>query len=316
MSAAIKQMTQPYPKYVPVLIGAVEELVSQRELRNKYETNRSIKTWSAWFLLKSLTTSGKIQRWRKQTTYLLKWLQMSERSFYRRLDEMIDLKIVTLEDDDIILVSYRDAAKILDIPYSGLLNIPYNPENHGGKQIFQYFLRVEEFRYQQERQLSALLYHLDKNPLLKNDLHLLLVKYGADGQQLQRDACYFQERLLKLQMLLFKEGSDILQYILTHRADINRSVSRIQKNHAYKAKQSVSYLKACMIKLKLILVEKKCVHSKDRSRIYIPEGPKKRDGYKWINKTKETAWFLTDQIRFMYELERRKTGEQSGRKAA
>jgi hypothetical protein len=317
MPAVLKHITQSVPRFVPVITGAAEELVGHRELRNKYHTNRSIKTWSCWFLLKSLTSSGKIQRWRTQREFLFEWLQMNEKTFYARLKEMTQLQLITVdEEENIHLVSYDKAAQILEVPYIGLTNIEYNPEKYGGKQVFQYFLRAEEFRYQQQRQRSALLYYLDKNPLLKNDLHLLMVKYGADGQQLQISGSYFQERLLLLQMRSFKEGSDILQYILTHRADINRGVSRIKDNHNYKSTQSVSYMKKRMLKLQVITITKKKVESSERSRLYIPDGDKKKDGYKYVRRTRQTVWFLTDQISFAYEISKRKTGAGSSCKAA
>jgi hypothetical protein len=316
MTASLKHISLLTPTQVPVITGAAEVLVSQRELRTTYQTNRSIKTWSAWFLLKALTTSGKIQKWRSQKTFLLHWLQMNERTFYRRLEEMQQLDLVTVENENIQLASYEKAAGILEIAYTTLTHIQYNPDEQKGKQIFRYFITAEEFRFQQQRQLNALIYHLDKNPLLKNDLHFLMVKYGADGQQLQKSASYYQERLLKLQMQMFKEGSDILSYVLTHRADINRGVNRIKDNHNYKSTQSACYLKKVMAKLNIISITKKKVESANRARIYIPDGDKKRDGYKYCKRTKQTVWFLTDQISFAYEATIKKTGEVEKRKVA
>jgi hypothetical protein len=317
MTASLKHINLQTPSHVPVLTGAAEVLVSHRELRTTYHTNRSIKTWSTWFLLKALTTSGKIQKWRSQKTFLFHWLQLNERTFYRRLEELTDLQLLSVDDEENIhLASYQKAADVLEIHYTTLTHIQYNPDEQKGKQIFRYLLTAEEFRFQKNRQLNALLYKLDKNPLLKNDLYFLLVKYGADGQQLQNSAAYYQERLLKLQMQLFKEGSDILQYVLTHRADINRGGNRIKENHNYKSTQSVTYLKKVMAKLNIITITKKKVDSANRARIYIPDGDKKRDGYKYCKRTKQTVWFLTDQISFAYEAFTKKTGEAEKRKTA
>lgn len=316
-------MTQQIPNEVPVLIGAAEELVTHRELRNKYQTNRSIKTWSVWFLLKALTKSGKLQQWRKQLTFLLSWLQCNERTLYSRLHEMEALELISIDEKgNINLISYEKAAAILDIPWCGTKSVPYNPSKYEGNQIFQYLLRAEEFRYQQNRQLEALTYHLDNNPSLKNNLHVLLVQQGADSQRLFKDPRYYQQRLLQLQLQLFKEGSEILAYVCTHRADINRGVAAIQNNHGYKSAQSASYLKKRMFQLGVIRVEKICVESKVRSRLYVPvaaankEGRRDRDGYKWISATKRTALFLTDQITFAYEMPDEKRGETKGAKAA
>jgi hypothetical protein len=301
---------------IPVLIGSPQELVRRRSLVNKYETNREIKIWATWFILKAFTTSNKIQNWRSQKNLILAFVQMNEKSFYARLKQLVEYKLIEMEDNDIHLVSFEKAADILGIAYTGTYFIHFNPLNYAGKQVFRYLVTAEEFKFQKLRQLNALTYNLDKNPLLKNDLHFLLVKYGADGQQLQKSAAYYQERLLKLQMQMFKEGSDILHYVLTHRADINRGVNRIKENHAYKSTQSASYLKKVMAKLNIITILKKKVESANRARIYIPDGPRKKDGYKYCKRTKQTVWFLTDQISFSYEASNKKTGEGEKRKAA
>jgi DNA-binding transcriptional ArsR family regulator len=305
---------------VHILDGACEFLVAERQLRNTYETNREVKYWATYFLLKAITTSGDIQNWRSQRQLILPFLQMNEPTLYSHLKALKQRGLLTIDRQfNIHLASFRRAAEILEIPYAGTVAIPYNPFRHEGKQVFQYFLRAEEFRYQQDRQLSALTYHLDKNPLLRNDLLLLLTRRGANQQRLLKDAKYLQERLLDMQMQSFKHGSEILEYVFTLRADINRSIDRIKKNHAYRSARSVSYLKQRMIALKVIKVEKVCVESKVRSRIYVPD-PKARkglrDGYKWIDPKKETAWFLTDQIKITYEPIHKRFRQDLEKKAA
>lgn len=311
-----KVVSISYPSHVPVTIGLPEALVMRRELRNTYETNRDIKTVSAWLLLKALTQSNQLKAWRKQKDYVLTWLQMSERTFYCYLAEMIRLGLVESVDaaHNIFLVSYEKAAAALDVPYSGQYLVPYNPLSNEGKQTFQYILRAEEFRKEQERQLDALHYHLNNNPTLRNTLHTLLVQRGADAQRLFKDGRYFQERLLQLQLQCFREGSEILDLVFERRADINRGVTSIQKAHSYKAKTSVSYMKKRMWELKIITVDKKKAESEKRSRLYIPDGNgTKRDGYKWVGRTGRTVLFLTDQINFNYATT---TAKKQGRRAA
>lgn len=317
MTAIVKHIDD-YPAFVPILNGAPQALVAHRELRGQYvtkggegyQTNRSIKTWSTYFLLKALTTSGKIQNWTssKQKERLLTWCQCNENTFRLRLKEMEDLDLIGIEEASkysrhINLSSYEKAAEILDIPFSGTTKIKYSPYDTQGKQVFRFFITAEEFRSEQTKQLEALTYWLNKNLSLKNELHLMLLKFGADDKQLRKPE-YYQQRLLALQMQLFKEGSDILSYVFSRRADINRSVNLIKEHHTYKSKQSVSYLQRRMAKHKVINVQKICVESKVRSRLYIPDGlDKRRDGYKWLDKKGVTAWFLTCQISFNYELQ-------------
>jgi hypothetical protein len=324
----ITNITNEYPKQVPVLVGAARMLVAQRELRGDYvkdgqliarkrksesyyekrkggyQTNRDIKAWSCFFLLKALTTSGHISEWTKQKDTLLTWVQCNENTFRRLLARLKELELCTINQSrHISLTSYEKAAAILGIEYNGTFNIKYNLDAQQGKQIFQFLLRGEEFRSEQQRQLEALMYYLNKNPNLKNDLTLMLLKFGADDKLLH-NAAYFQQRLLMLQIQSFKNGSDLLSYIFSRRADINRSCNRIAEHHNYKHAQSVSYLKKRMAFLKLIAVQKILQESVTRSRLFIVDGHDKPiDAYKWLGKKKTTALVLTDQITFNYDIQ-------------
>ena len=294
---------------VAVLAGACEVLVSHRETRNRYQTNRSIKTWATYFLLKSLTKSGILRDWTSQKQSILSYCKMTENCFRARLAELQQLRLITLQKNrSIKLTSFETAADILGIPYDGTIKIEYN-ENLPGKQIFQYFLRAEEIRSNQHRQLKALWYYAGKQPLLKDALILMLKQQlGSDEKELQKNVTYFQQQLLQLQQNAFKEGSPLLEIIHTFRADINRSVQGMQNHHSYKSKQSVSYMKKVMKKTGIITVHKICIESESRARLYVPatSGTRRRDAYKYIAARKTTAWFLTDQIDFNFNTEQLK----------
>lgn len=292
--------------HVAVLRGAPQLLCAERHLRQKYCTNRDIKYWSTYFLLKSITGSGVIQDWRQQRCFILSYVQMAESTFYRQLATLQELKLLTVDDNyNIHLASYKDAAAIMGLYYEGLIHIPYNPLKHAAKQIFQYFLRAEDIRHNQHRQLDALIYYLYNNPPLRYTITLALVKMGAVEARLLKDKHYLQERLLALQKAVFRHGSDILETVFSLRADVNRGVRCIQRQHDYKSKSSVSYMKRKLFNLKLCSVKKESVESKCKVRIYVPDEAspgKQRDGYKWLRKKLATLWVLTDQINVSYEL--------------
>lgn len=292
---------------VPVLSGAEKVLCAERELRNKYCTNRAIKTWATYFLLKSLTTSGVIQNWQAQKN-LLAFLHMSRNTFKARLDEMEALKLCTCEGivrpsgklvgERIVLTSYEKAADILDIPFEGTTDIYYN-EKLPGNQIFQYYLRAAEIAGNQIRQLEALNYYLEKNPLIREQLFALLVQQmGADGFRLQQSGLYVQQQLLLLQKKAFREGSEVADIINAFRADINRCAATIRDHHCYKSIVSVGYMKRKLQKLQLVSIGKETIESQCRARLYITDRATgaKRDGYRWLKRQKATAWQLTDQV--------------------
>lgn len=313
---------------VKILKGAPDALVSCRELRGHYctkpgqkgyETNREIKIWSVFFLLKAMTTAPFITNWRKQRPLLFTWLQMDEKTFYSFLTQLKKKNLITVDRMfNIHLASWEQAAHILDCFDSSLLTIPFNPYKHEGKQVFQHFLRSEEILSNQTLQHDTLMDKLDKNSSLRDDLLLLMSRQGADRQRLSEDRVYYRERLLQLQLRLFKEGSDLLDYSFTFRADINRGVKKIKEHHKYKSAQSVSYMKRRLAKHGIITIKKVKIVSEARARIYIPHEEKEnsfRDGYKWFKDQKQTALILSDQITLNYERPKRMQREPVKRAA-
>jgi hypothetical protein len=314
MPGKVRNIKPQYAQWIPVILGSPMDMVSRRQLVHKYEVNREIKYWSTWYLLKTFTTSSYIQHWIKQKNFLLTFLQMNECTFRAHLKWLSDKTLLTVDKKSktIRMASYEHAAEVMDIYYEGTYTIQYDHTrkqlDHYGrpvapKQSFQYLLRAEEIERRKEISLNALIRKLEENPKLLNDLIFLMTKEGCDINRVHTDPKYFQERLLELQKKYFKQGSDLLAYVFTLRADINRGVKKIQQHHGYKSQQSVSYMKRRMFKLGIIEVQKFCIKSNARSRIYIPdeESGGEREGYKWLKGEKRTALFLCDQIEAKYE---------------
>jgi hypothetical protein len=308
MFAAVPNTDQDlfFPQSVRILRGCSTELVGRRSRIAEYETNNEIKYWATWFLLKGLSDSGCIKQWTKQKPFILNWVKMRERTFRTQLSWLVKERLLMIDKHthSIRLVSYYKAAQILGIEYRGVYSINYEPNKYNGKQSFRFFLIAEEFRYHQQQQSAAIMLKLDNNPALRKDLICLLTKEGCDNNRLQTQPDYFIERLLQLQIRFFKDGSDILAYVFTLRADTNRGVKKIQKDHNYRSPQSVSYLKRCMFRRGIIKVQKICVESSCRSRIYFrnKQTGSHEEGYKWLATSKNTAFFLCDQVKMNYEV--------------
>lgn len=287
------------PIHIKILTGAAAELVTRRALVNKYETNRAIKTWAHFFLLKSLTSSGIIKAWTKQKAHLLQFTKMNENSFRTRLQEMKALGLCTISNQrTITLTSFENAAQILGIEFTGTHSIEYKKDTDAN-QIFQYQLRGDDIRQNQLDQRTELLRKVNKNPLLKSQLIILMQQaFGVTEKQLRQNS-FFQEKLLQLQIQSFQHGSTLYDIIHSLRADINRSVKGMQTHHHYKSASSVSYMKKVMAKYGLVKIEKKTIDSDTdvRSRKKLPGG---MDGYKWISHKKTTAWVLCDQLSLTY----------------
>ncbi len=285
---------------VPVLTGAPEILVARRELRNKYYTNRDIKTWSAYFILKSLTTSSIIKEWTKQSGDLESVLQCNEKTLRARLAHMAGIGLCQLSKrtKNITLVSYQKAAELLDIKYEGTTTIFYDTATHKGCQVFQYLIRVDEIQNAKLKQLKALNYHITKNPLLKESLMQEMERYFNDDRKKLENGVFFQQRLYQLQTISFKEGSAIYEIIHHRRADINRGVKGIQNDHAYKGLSSVSYMKNVLVKYNLVTVKHNVVESKERNRVSFLTCDRSTNEKqsKWNKHNKSTLMVFCDDI--------------------
>ena len=312
---------------VAVLRGAAEELVQLREQcgnyvgntgfikrkkysekynknrrKDGYQTNKAIRYWSTWFLLKSTNKSGLIKNWIHQKEFLLPFCKVTETTFRSHLKELIRLKLIFISSDySITLTSYEKAASILGIDYNGTYTIKYDT-HHENKQAFQYLLRAEEMRNNQQMQLDALCFKADKNPLIKEWLMPIFAKDGYSSVQLEKDPKLFQALLFKLQQQAFVHGSEIYDIIHALRADVNRGVNKIKDDHNYLSAQSASYLKSVMIKQAIIEVEQKFLVSHHRCRLYVPKADSEQYGkeaYKYLPHQKKTGWRVTDQVKIL-----------------
>jgi hypothetical protein len=290
---------------IPVLIGAADELVTRRAKKNVYHVNPELKYWATWFLLKSFTTSGRIQAWNKQKKELLEFLRMSDGSFRNQLYKLQQLKLISIDksavgrDRDITLTSYKEAAAILGIIYKGTELIEYKPSSYANEtQVFRYLLAASEIVSNQQLQLDELYRKFQKNCSgHTTEILLQLKQIGADTQRCTTDKQYLQQQLLKLQKIVFREQSEMASVTFSLRADVNRSCKKLAADHNYAHAQSASFIKKKLEKLGACKIEKVRVHSEARTRLYVPSADgRRRDGYKWIKGSKVTAWFLCDQI--------------------
>lgn len=290
---------------VSVLIGAADYLVQQREKKNVYNVNQPLKYWATWFLLKTFTTSGRLQAWNKQKQELLSLLRLSDGTFRRQLDQLKAAGLIRVEkslvgrDKDISLVSYREAADIMGIPFKGTTIIDYKPLTYKNEtQVFRYLIVAQEVESNQQLQLDELHRKFQKNLSgCTTEIQLQLKQIGSDMKRIATDKQYLQQELLKLQKIVFRDRSGLAEVVFSLRADVNRSCNTWADHHGYAAGQSASFLKKKLQNIGVAKVEKVFVRSDERTRLYVPCTTKgRRDGYKWIKGLKSTVWFLCDQI--------------------
>lgn len=297
---AIRVINEQETYLVPLLLGAADHLVSLREKKNVYNVNPHLKYWATFFLLKTISSSGVIHNWNKQKHFLLQYLRLSDGTFRSQLSTLKKLGLI--EDykasRSIILCSYKNAAHIMGIEYKGECQVEYKPNTYNNEtQVFRYILVAQEVESNQDHQLTELYRKFQKNLSGKaTDILSALRQLGYTDEAL-RSPQQFQQALLRLQKIVFRDKSGLADVAFSLRADINRSVRTWAKHHGYAHAQSASFLKNKFRKLKIADIKQECINSNNRCRLYfIDEEGNKRDGYKWNKKALQTAWRLCDQV--------------------
>ncbi len=298
---AIRSLYERDTYLVPVLRGAADQLVSLREKKLVYNVNPHLKYWATWFLLKTISSSGVINRWNKQKQFLLQYLRLSDGTLRSQLATLKRLGLITEDykaSGSINLCSYKTAAQIMGIEYKGETPIEYKPNTYKNEtQVFRYILVAQEVESNQDHQLTELYRKFQKN-LSGNAIELvkLLKQFGYTDEQLNTPL-QLQQALLKVQKSVFKDKSGLTDVAFTLRADINRSVGTWAKHHGYAHAQSASFLKNKFRKLGIADIKQEVINSNDRSRLYyVDENGDKKEGYKWNKKALQTAWRLCDQV--------------------
>lgn len=296
----IRSINQQEVYLVPVLRGAADHLITLREIKVVRRVNPHLRYWATWFLLKTISSSGVINRWNKQKLFLLQYLRLSDSTLRSQLATMKRLGLITQchkATGNITLCSYKEAAQIMGIEYKGETTVEYKPNEYKNEQqVFRYILVAQEAESNQADQLKELYRKFQKN-LSGSATELLqeLRQLGYTDEALSNPK-QFQQALMRLQKIVFRDKSGLTDVAFSLRADINRSVHTWATHHGYAHGQSASFLKNKFRKLGLASIEQVIINSDDRCRIYYTEKGEKKDGYKWNEKALQTAWRLCDQV--------------------
>jgi hypothetical protein len=277
-----------YPSTIKVPVDLPPALVGKRRLVNEYETNLEIKAVGAWLLLKSLTTSGLIQRYTNQLPGLLEYTRLSRASFYRTINRLDALGLAGFDGRNLWLASWKKLEDLYGITTTSFIEVNYSTND---KKAIHWIIPTLEIEHNKDRQRNALMYKLDKNPDLKTYLESILIKAGAPPEKLL-DYNYMIEQLWKLQLLSFQDevGSDIYETLDLLRFDVNRAAKGFKKSYHFKSDQSASYWRKKMKDAGLIDVERLAVISDHWAR------KNKITWVRWLKTSKQTIWFACNQI--------------------
>ncbi|MCU0442912.1 MAG: hypothetical protein MUE96_10985 [Bacteroidia bacterium] len=255
--------------------------MADRQLRNTYQTNRSIKYYGFYCALKSLTSSGLIKDYAEQIELLCEVAKKSRSSFYTYLNECIKLNLIQKNNDHLRLTCWDNLIERFNLKDKVFTEYTYDTEQKG--QTPEYYLASAEIQENQQYQASNVLKQIRQNPHIKSILNEKETNVNT------------VEKLQWLQMKTFVNGcggSEAIYSVLhSLNADIHRSVPKLRKAFNLKSNRSVGYLKGQLEERGFAVIKGRLLKSPERmrkSRVFYHTG--------WDKTTLESTWQLPDSI--------------------
>lgn len=226
----------------------LDYLVKQREQKNVYETNNLLKFVGAYYVLKSLTTTGVIQNYFSKEIELCTVLHCSRSTLYKYIRECEKRGYLKRSAGNLVLSSYQSFCETFDVIYTQFVTIIYDYE----KQKINHCLELARLKLGEIERSEAFENRLAKFPELKKELEKLI---NPD-----KNGCY-QKSLAALQILAYKKGHEKLLEIFMLNPDSDLNVHSIRKLFNFKSYLSVAYLKKKLFLKDLIHIQKRVITS-------------------------------------------------------
>lgn len=239
-------------------VGFASHLVCQRETRNTYQTNRAVKLYGFYALLKTMTSSGVIQNYHKQIADIGALTKKSRSGVYSYIVKCIRAGLLRTDSKNIHLKGWEAAVRLNPdcefIP--SYTTVYYDSENE--LQTPEYLIYACEIAENQQRQTKAVIKQIEENLPLAQTLNVQQTATPKDVIALQ-----------KLQVFTFVNGRTDNDYSLLHslNADVQRTAKTLRRTYSMKSRRSVKYLKKQLEKRGVAKVMKRRLESPERSRV-------------------------------------------------
>jgi hypothetical protein len=281
---------------IKIPLQILSTLFDTRTLVNKYETHSTLKAYGSYFILKTITTSSRINNYLEQKKKLCELLKCTRNTLPKLIATLEHLKLATIENNDLILTSYQHAAQALEInhlKHDQNIFIDYDISN---KQKIQHLLFGAEIVINQHKQSEAITKKLVNNSEAYN--HLIFVVSQLTGIEVKQVAkmpiAQFIKTLFELQKQQYVKESNYFKLLNIVRCDVNRKLGNLVSAWGFKSFLSVTYTKRILHKLGVVKLEKiPCIYSECNNRI---RGISKKYIDKFDKQNKKPMWFLPDQL--------------------
>lgn len=269
--------------FIPVKIHThlLQNIVQDRQLRSKYQTNKIIKNAGFFYVLKALSTSGIIKDYFTQINDLCKILGgISKPTFYSLLKGCEQKGWIERRHGNLNLKSFATFTNSMDSTASSFTTIKYEFKT----QRINHVLESAYLQLMEAERCRVLNSKINSNQYLKEDLKTVI---NPDSKGNWQPAL----KVMQLNTLMF--GHDKKYAIFFYNADLGCNTESLRAQFNFKSHESVAYLKKKLANKKLATVTAQripCTHSVNKdNRI--------RGLYtEWDSKTKQVIYILPDKL--------------------
>lgn len=269
------------------------DVVRQRELRIKYQTNRDIKAYSLFVWLKNQTKAGIIHNYEQQHVEICQALKISRASFYNYLRTAEKLQLITRQDGNLKLAGWNKVIDHFSLPSRTFTTIYYDTENP--KQKLSLIIEALEFEENKEKQQKAITNKIAKNPSVKSAFELFCHYNNIQAE-------FTPDNLAIVRRLIFQNGTAESIYkslMYSVNPEFYRNSSTIASAHGYKSPRLTTYLKYKLQRSGIAIIKKgnKLACSYKNNRIEGKERGKNENGTLFFKvNEKQKIWFEPDQV--------------------
>ena len=262
---------------VKVHVNLLANIVQKRQKAKKYQVNRVIKHLAAFYLLKSLTTSGVIKDYARELPALTKYLNCVNSTFYAHLKALKRMGLVSVSEGRLNLAGYSRVGDYFDEVSTGMLTIKYDPTQDKFYQLMQ----AAYIATLQQRWESCFNSKIQGNPEL--------IAFYESTLPIVKGSGAIALALRSYQVHAFIKGHPQYYAIMAYNPDFNCTARKLRQHFNFKSNKSVAYLKKMLAARGLLTIEQREYTSQVRSRL--------KHAYIKFNASKnQTVWKQPDAL--------------------
>lgn len=259
-------------------VDLLKDIIQSRQQVQVYQTNRTIKLVSAYYVLKSLTTSGVIKDYHLNSDKLCAYLNCTLPTLYKTIKGCEKNGYLKRVGRNLVLNSYSGFSETFDFVFTKMVKVKYNYQTTKFHHCLEsVYLQVREIERANvfESKFKAL-------PELIEDLHRVISPDNKGN---------YRKSLQEIQLQAFKYGHEKFSgiFALNPFTTVNRRTLRKMFN--FKSDRSVAYLKTKLQKCNLVRVKPQRILSQNQQRV-------KHLYIDWDAKTKQTIWVQPDAWKY------------------